>query len=97
MKDLCIPLPGISEEHQADVLVFIGDKKIEYHYRVESFPWISTELVKSKKVSEKDLVLQRIKKLKTMLSEYNKEWEIVQIYEPKFNSNFIQVLYRKKN
>ena len=97
MKDLCIPLPGISEGNQADVHVFIGNKKIEYHFRIESFPWISTSTVKNKRVNEKDMILERIKKLKKNLSDYDKDWELIQIFDPCFNSNFIQVLYRKKN
>ncbi|NJK97261.1 MAG: hypothetical protein HC905_22250 [Bacteroidales bacterium] len=41
--------------------------------------------------------LARITRLKNSLENYNKEWELIQIFTPAENSKFIQVLYRKRN
>jgi hypothetical protein len=96
MRDLCIPLPGIFEGKQADIVVTVDNRKIEYHFRIESFPWDCNDLIKSKKKGENEKSFEKIKKLKSAISEYDKEWELVQIFDPRLNSKFIQVLYRKK-
>jgi hypothetical protein len=38
MREICIPVPGFGEDQIADVTLTIGDKKVSYSYRVESFP-----------------------------------------------------------
>jgi hypothetical protein len=97
MRDLCIPLPGIFEGKQADVIVTIDNRKIEYHFRVESFAWDNNDFQKSKKKGEIEMTPERIRRLKKTISEYDKNWELVQIFDPGLNSKFIKVLYRKKN
>ena len=39
MKDLCIPIPNFNEDEIADIELRVGEEKISYSFRVESFPW----------------------------------------------------------
>ena len=39
MKDLCVPIPNFGEDEIADIELRVGDKKMSYSFRVESFPW----------------------------------------------------------
>jgi hypothetical protein len=96
MRDLCIPLPGISEVKKADIIVLIDNKKTEYHYRIESFPWAEVENTKNKKEINKEKTPERLRKLKLFLMEYDRDWELIQIFDPAEGSKFIQVLYRKR-
>ncbi len=97
MRDLCIPVPGICDGKQADVFVIVGNQKIEYHFRVESFPWEFNDARQIKKRSGNEKKLEQIKKLKKAISEYDKDWELVQIFDVRLNAKFVQALYRKKN
>jgi hypothetical protein len=96
MKDLSIPIPALSEGEQAEVHVTIGGKKIEYHFRVEAFPWDRIDGLHEKHADELEKSLARITRLKNAINSYDKEWELIQIFNPSENAKFIQVLYRKK-
>jgi hypothetical protein len=39
MKDLCVPIPNFGEDEIADIELRVGDQKISYSFRVESFAW----------------------------------------------------------
>jgi len=41
--------------------------------------------------------LARIYKLKSAIDEYDREWELVQIFNPEESASNIHVLYRKRN
>lgn len=86
MSDVCIPLTGLKNDQSADVVVTVGGNKIQYSFRIESFPW-ETQLPIGK----------RIFLLKGMIENYDKEWELVQIYNPGENSGSIRVLFRKRH
>ena len=95
MRELCVPIPGFSSEQTAEIKLKIGKEEIGYDFRVVSFPWdIEDEL----SIGEDELSksLARITRLKTAISEYSQEWELIQIFNPAENASFIQVLYRKK-
>jgi hypothetical protein len=96
MTDLCIPIPKLEEGSQAEVHVFIGEKKLEYHFRVESFPWDCDDDLLSIDADELELSLARISRLKQSIKGYDNNWELIQIFNPAENAKFIQVLYRKK-
>jgi hypothetical protein len=96
MKDLSIPIPALMEGEQAEVHVTIGGKKIEYHFRVEAFPWDRNDELHEQHADELEKSLARITRLKNAINGYNKEWELIQIFNPSENAKFIQVLYRKK-
>ena len=95
MKDLYIPVTNFGEDEIADIELRVGDKKIHYSFRVESFPWdVEDELsVADDNVSSS---LARIHRLKRSIGSYDKNWELIQIFAPSENSQYIQVLYRKK-
>ena len=95
MKDLCVPVPNFGENEIADIEVRVGDKKIQYSFRVESFPGeVEDELsVARDSVSAS---LARISRLKRSIESYDKDWELIQIFTPSENAQHIQVLYRKR-
>ena len=96
MKDLCVPIPNFGEEEIADIELRVGDKKISYSFRVESFPW---EVEDELSVNDDDVSasLARIYRLKRAIEGYDKDWELIQIFTPNDNARHIQVLYRRRN
>lgn len=94
MKDLCIPIPHFAEDQIAEVELKIAGKKMSFYFRVESFPW---SLDDNEPITDDgDSSLAKISRLKKAIAEYDKNWELIQIYTPSEKSRFIQVLYRKK-
>jgi hypothetical protein len=95
MNELNIPLPLFQDNQVAEVEVTINGKKKKYSFRVESFPWLEgdDESKPFEKISETAL---KIQKLKESIENYDKDWEIVQIYTPSAGSRYIQVLFRKR-
>jgi hypothetical protein len=96
MKDLCVPIPNFGEDEIADIDLRVGDQKISYSFRVESFPW---EVEDELSVADDDVTssLARIYRLKRAIEGYDKSWELIQIFTPNENAKYIQVLYRKRN
>ena len=95
MKDLCIPVPGFQENEIAELHLKVGDRKISFDFRVESFPWdVDDEL--NGDADDLTRSLARITRLKNALKSYDKSWEVIQIFTPKEDAHFIQVLYRQK-
>lgn len=88
MKDVSIPLPDFVDRQIAEIEVKINGKKRQYNFRVESFRWEPDD--------EEWSVNDKIKLLQSELANYDKSWELIQIFRPKENSKFIQVLYRQK-
>lgn len=95
MKDLCVPIPGFGESEHAELTLILGENIRTINYRVESFPWESDEdhLPGGDEIS---VSLSRIERLKNAIRNYDKEWELIQIFTPAENAKNIQVLYRKK-
>ena len=96
MKDLCVPIPNFGDEEFAEIILKVGDKNIRYNYRVASFPW-DFESDKEKFQDEMSLSLARIQKLKGSIENYDKKWELIQIFTPSKDAKNIQVLYRMKH
>jgi len=94
MKDICIPIPHFEENQIAEVEVTINGKKQHFNFRVESFPW---SLEKTEDGHHDALeVSEKILHLKNMIESYDKNWELIQIFTPKSEAHFIQVLFRQK-
>ena len=95
MKDLCIPVPDFAEDEIAEIELRVGGKKIQYSFRVESFPW---EVEDELSVTDDDVSasLARIYRLKRSIESYDRDWELIQIFTPSENAQHIQVLYRKR-
>jgi hypothetical protein len=95
MKELCIPIPYLKEHEIANVEVTLAEKKIRFNFRVESFPWeLNDEFSSLTDPLERSLA--RIYKLKNAIEGYDKDWELIQIFNPDENADHIHVLYRKK-
>lgn len=97
MKEICIPISNLGEDEIADVTLTIGGKQVSYSFRVESFPWsVDSEHV----ATEEDTLhatLEQIAQLRSSISNYDSNWELIQIYTPRAGATHIQVLYRKRN
>jgi hypothetical protein len=96
MKDLSIPIPPINANEKAEVVVTVGGKKLEYHFRIESFPWDTTDELSLVAMNEVEKSLARITRLKQSIEGYDADWELIQIFNPAENAKYIQVLYRKR-
>ncbi|MBN1252377.1 MAG: hypothetical protein JXR51_16245 [Bacteroidales bacterium] len=94
MKTLTIPLPANNEDEIIDIELFVGLDKKKYEFRLESFLW-ETDDELSKIRDNTSISLARITRLKKSIEEYDKNWDLVQIFAPIENNNRIRVLYRK--
>jgi hypothetical protein len=95
MNELCVPVPGITENDVAEVTVAVKGKKIKYEFRVESFLWDIDESLANTK-DPLVISLGKIYKLKHAIESYDKNWELIQIFNPSEGSDHVHVLYRKK-
>jgi hypothetical protein len=87
MNDICVPLPRIESAKTADVQVKIANGVMHnYNYRVESFEW----------APEPESGDRRIEKLKNHIQNYDRNWELIQIYNPGPKDRFIHVLFRAR-
>ena len=77
-----------------EVAVKVGDKKIQYHFRVESFPWINEEQIEEEiSITES---FEKIDRLKNIIKEYDNNWELIQIFTPRPKASHIQLLFRQR-
>ncbi len=88
MKEISIPLPDFLDKQIAEIEVKINGKKRRFNFKVESFRWEPDD--------EVWLIEDRIKMLQQRIETYDKSWELIQIFKPKDDSKFIQVLFRQK-
>ncbi len=95
MRELCIPVYGLGENENAEVLLKVGGKKIQYNFRIVSFKWDDDDdlLQTNDEISRS---LARIARLTDSIKSYDNNWELIQIFNPFENAKYIQVLYRKK-
>jgi hypothetical protein len=97
MKEICIPISNLGEDEIADVTVTIGGKKLSYSFRVESFPWSIDSEHASSDDDSFHASIDQIVQLRSSLSGYDSNWELIQIFTPRPGATHIQVLYRKRN
>ena len=88
MKEISIPLPDFLDKQIAEIEVKINGKKRLFNFKVEAFRWEPEDEVWS--------IEKRIKMLQQSIENYNKSWELIQIFRPKDDSKFIHVLFRQK-
>lgn len=96
IRELCVPIPHFKEEQMAEIVLRIGKEELNYHFRVESFPWDVEDALTPSGSDELTRSLARISRLKKAIEGYDRNWELIQIYTPEEGSRNIQVLYRKK-
>ena len=95
MKEICVPIPDITEDEIAEVVVNIKGRRIKYSFRIESFPWKGDHVIPTYDDTP-SLSSSRINELRRFIESYDKEWELVQIFNPSENASHIHVMYRKK-
>lgn len=93
MHDICVPIPHFRENEIAEVEVKIGDKKSSFNFRIESFTW---EINDSDSFGLTVPIEQKISHLRQSIENYDKNWELVQIFTPPEGSKYIQVMFRQK-
>lgn len=93
MREICIPLPYLKGTEKAEVEVKIDSRNEYVTYRIESFPWVSA---KTDSKSIDFLFDSKIEGLKNAIKNYDKDWELIQIFAPEKSSDHIHVLYRKR-
>ena len=95
MKEICVPIPDITEDEIAEVVVNVRGRRITYNYRIESFPWKADNILEP---YDDILTLSssRINELRRYIESYDKEWELVQIFNPSEDASHIHVMYRRK-
>lgn len=86
MTDICIPITHLGDNQIAEVVVSVGGIHKKHNFKVEAFPW------NSKSNSEERILL-----LRRLIESYDKNWELVQIYNPGQAADFIHVLFRQRN
>lgn len=86
MTDLCIPLRDFGDQEIAEIQIKVGNKLTKINFRVESFKWDDNSISHEK----------RIENLKYVIESYNKNWELVQIYNPRPGSKYIQAMFRQR-
>jgi len=90
-----VPIMQFGEDESAEISLKVGKKNLHFEFRVASFPWeIEDELSNGDDQISKSLA--RISRLKNSISNYDPDWDLMQIYTPLEDAKFIQVLYRKK-
>ncbi|RXQ97624.1 hypothetical protein EO244_01705 [Ancylomarina salipaludis] len=93
MRELCIPIPINIGSDLAEIEVKINKKNRKFLYRLESFPWEVDDHDIRDGITE-DLL--KIYQLKKTIANYDKDWELIQIYPPVEKAKIIQILFRKK-
>jgi hypothetical protein len=88
MKDINIPLPDFLDQQIAEIEVKINGKKRQYNFRIESFRWEPDNEIWT--------VTDKVKMLRDGLQNYDKTWQLIQIFRPLEDSKFVQVLFRQK-
>ena len=88
MKDISIPLPDFLEKQIAEIEVKINGKKRQYNFRVESFRWEADDEICS--------VEKKLDTLREGINNYDKSWQLIQIFKPAEDSKFVQALFRQK-
>lgn len=96
MKDLCVPIPDLKDNQIAQLEVTVGQEKLKYEFRVESFLWETEDDLIHPPSDHVSRSLARITRLKKSIEAYDSGWELIQIFTPADNSKYIQVLYRKR-
>jgi hypothetical protein len=95
MNQINLPIPHIDNDEPVEINMLVGKEKKEIHFKVVPLVWDEEDELSSDRDST-SVSLARISRLKKSIENYDKSWELLQIFAPLENSKFIQVLYRKK-
>jgi len=92
MRDICIPLKDVENNKPVEVIVNVAGEMRKYNFRVETFDWSISD--KESSEYQFDIYTLRIQKLREAIESYDKNWEVIQIFDPGKDSDFVQVLFR---
>lgn len=95
MTDICIPLPRLALTQSASVEVRVEGEQRHFNFRLVSFPW-TQEHIHLDDEPGRPRRQARFQNFKSMIENYDKSWELVQIYQPKPSAETIQVLFRQR-
>ncbi len=84
MANISIQLPIFDAEHKIEIEVKVNGAKKKYHYRVELFEWDECADTDTKAVC-----------LKNRISDYDKQWRVVQIGSP--GDENIPVMFKQEH
>ena len=96
MKELCVPVPHFHDNQIAEINLKVNGDRIIYNFRVESFTWDAEDELAGKDADPVTRSLARITRLREAINQYDKAWELIQIFTPDENAKHIQVLYRRR-
>jgi hypothetical protein len=96
MKELCIPVPNFKDNQVAEVELKVNGDRLSFSFKVESFAWDVEDELTGQHTDEVSRSLARITRLRNAINNYDKDWELIQIFTPNENARNIQVLYRKR-
>jgi len=95
MREINIPIPNIEDNEQVAIEVVLDKKNIKLFFRLEPVSFdidqIDMELINKNLGS-----VYRVEKLKKVIENYDKSWELIQIFAPLEKTGNIHILYRKK-
>jgi len=95
MREINLPLPVLFENEQVEINIKIGNNRKKKFFKIESFQWDSEDELSNMSDST-SIALARISRLKKCIESHDKSWELIQIFAPLEKSEFIRVLYQKK-
>ena len=95
MREICIPIPEIVGGLPVEIEIKSAGNDKSILYRIVSFPFASRKEQTENKHKESASSVQ-ISELKNTIETYDNAWQLIQIFAPLNNSNYIQVLFRKK-
>jgi hypothetical protein len=92
MRDICLPLREVENDQPVEVIVNVAGESRKYNFKVETFDWSITDAELAD--HPYDPYTLRIQKLREAIEKYDKNWEVIQIFDPGKHSNFVQALFR---
>jgi hypothetical protein len=95
MRQISLPLPRIEDDDVIEIEVKSKKKGNLLCFRIEAF-LCEIEQNNNSETDKAKLSFERISRLKNSIENYDKSWELVQIFAPLKNSKYIKILYRKR-
>ncbi len=88
MEDICIPVPDISGGSNAEITVQLPNNGGEVKYRLEAF-------ICGKESGENESSNEEVfRTLKNFVDNYDKSWELIQLFAPIGKEKNVKVLYK---
>lgn len=88
MSGICIPIPDIKSGHSTEISVSTSESS--QLYRIEMF---NCSMANDSNLFEQENVYNT---LKNKIEQYDKAWELLQVFTPENEGTRIKVLFRKR-